>query len=170
MSTRTGAHKSAESAPLHFHVFNHSSQPLCASIFPSSRTFHATMAATNGTLHTHTLSDDAIGHTDSKNGLHRTVTQLTITPEMFEKVRPAARVHTGAHLAAAVPHAHQASSGGQCEAVRQPNSVGLRRVRVFPHLRGDETGLTGGRFVISTMTFAMVLMGWGGANGASALA
>lgn len=46
------------------------------------------MATTNGNVPTHTTShtDDGIHYTDSKQELSRTVTQLTITPEMFEKV------------------------------------------------------------------------------------
>lgn len=44
------------------------------------------MATTNGNIRDHAFTDDSIGHTDSKNELSRTVTQLTITPEMFEKL------------------------------------------------------------------------------------
>jgi hypothetical protein len=50
------------------------------------------MATTNGnTLNHHShvrdpTTDDGIHYTDSKQELSRTVTQLTITPEMFEKL------------------------------------------------------------------------------------
>ncbi|KPI35973.1 Protein alcS [Cyphellophora attinorum] len=83
------------------------------------------------------LSDDYIEPTGSKNTLTPTVTNLTITPEMFEKL----------YLTPKTPRVGDLSK-------RFANPTPL--------------GFIG--FVISTLSFSMVLMGWGGASGASALA
>ncbi|KAB5554364.1 GPR1/FUN34/yaaH family-domain-containing protein [Coniochaeta sp. 2T2.1] len=78
----------------------------------------------------HTHSDEEKGGA----GLHRTVTGVTMSPELFEKL----------YLTPKVPHVGDANK-------RYANPTAL--------------GFVG--FVISTFTFSMVMMGWGGASGLS---
>ncbi|OAK94807.1 hypothetical protein IQ06DRAFT_353226 [Phaeosphaeriaceae sp. SRC1lsM3a] len=90
-----------------------------------------------------TAATESIGHVsdpdriDQKPGLAHTSTNISLSPELFEKL----------YLAPKVPHA--AENVG-----RFANATPL--------------GFLG--FVIATFTFAMVLMGWGGANGLPAVA
>jgi uncharacterized protein len=127
------------------------------------------MATTNGnTPQSHVrdpTTDDGIHYTDSKQELSRTVTQLTITPEMFEKL----------YLTPKTPHV-----GDNLKRFANPTPLGFVGYGNSFHSpvverdcvlsRDADLMLVESRFVISTMTFSMVLMGWGGANGASALA
>jgi len=66
------------------------------------------------------------------NQLHHTTTNISLSPELFEKL----------YLAPKIPHAVE-------HATQYANATPL--------------GFLG--FVISTFTFSMVLMGWGGASG-----
>ncbi|KAH8890144.1 hypothetical protein GQ53DRAFT_747626 [Thozetella sp. PMI_491] len=83
-----------------------------------------------------TESKEHIGSTkmmpDEENGLHRTQTVVTMSPELFEKL----------YLTPKVPHV-----GDYNKRFANPTALGF-------------VG-----FVISTFTFSMVLMGWGGAAG-----
>lgn len=74
---------------------------------------------------------------DQKPGLAHTSTNISLSPELFEKL----------YLAPKVPHASE---------------------NVGKFANATPLGFLG--FVISTFTFAMVLMGWGGANGLPAVA
>ncbi|OIW23518.1 hypothetical protein CONLIGDRAFT_560442, partial [Coniochaeta ligniaria NRRL 30616] len=71
---------------------------------------------------------------DEEKGLHRSVTGVTMSPELFEKL----------YLTPKVPHV-----GDNNKRYANPTALGF-------------VG-----FVISTFTFSMVMMGWGGASGLS---
>lgn len=73
-------------------------------------------------------------HSDEEKGLHRSVTGVTMSPELFEKL----------YLTPKVPHV-----GDNNKRYANPTALGF-------------VG-----FVISTFTFSMVMMGWGGASGLS---
>ncbi len=91
---------------------------------------------------------------DEEKGLNRTTTGVTMSPELFEKVSgtrllllllpPLLTRPRQLYFSPKVPHA-----GDNAKRFANPTALGF-------------VG-----FVISTFTFAMVLMGWGGAEGFS---
>lgn len=98
------------------------------------------MAATTNSTGPETVrnvNDEPADRIDSKPELAHAVTNISMTPEMFEKM----------YLTPKTPHAVD-------HATRYANAAPL--------------GFLG--FVIATFTFSMVLMGWGGASGFSAVA
>ena len=95
------------------------------------------MATTTVTAHpmdtTNSTDSDRI---DKEPRLAHTSTNISISPELFEKL----------YLAPKTPHAND---------------------RVGKYANATPLGFLG--FVISTFTFSMVLMGWGGATGMQAV-
>ncbi|KAK5044480.1 hypothetical protein LTR84_010761 [Exophiala bonariae] len=96
------------------------------------------MAAMNTETLTANAYDEVNHYASMKPELTPTVTNLTMTAEMFEKL----------YLTPKTPRA-----GDNIRRFANPTPLGFV-----------------GSFVISAMTFSMVLMGWGGAEGFSALA
>ncbi|KAL5421903.1 hypothetical protein PMIN04_005146 [Paraphaeosphaeria minitans] len=98
----------------------------------------AIMTTNTTTTHHESIVNDAESDriTNNKSRLSHTTTNISLSPEQFERL----------YLAPKVPHASQ-------NAAKYANAVPL--------------GFLG--FVISTFTFSMVLMGWGGASGLQAV-
>ena len=86
---------------------------------------------------THSHTSVASDHIDKEPRLTHAQTNITISPELFEKL----------YLAPKVPHANE---------------------RVTQYANAVPLGFLG--FVISTFSFAMILMGWGGASGLQSIA
>lgn len=93
------------------------------------------------------------GVDDKERGLHQTPTTVTIPSELFEKL----------YLTPKVPHV------GDCNRrFANPTALGfVGQVSLFLYFAA-RNGLTDNRsLVISTFTFSIVCMGWGGAKGLS---
>jgi hypothetical protein len=109
------------------------------------------MAANTTTEPAHlSSSSDRI---EEKPQLAHTATNISMSPELFEKL----------YLSPKVPH--KSDNVG-----KYANATPLGFLGYVIRLRCDCTVLICASFVIATFTFSMVLMGWGGANGLPAVA
>lgn len=81
---------------------------------------------------------------------------VTISPELFERVGFAILWKKSNH--AVVPSTQDSSCGRFSSKVCEPYTLGVHGVCQFIHRRTEQS------FALATCTFAMILMGWGGAT------
>jgi hypothetical protein len=91
---------------------------------------------------------------DEEKGLYKTQTGVTMSPELFEKL----------YLTPKVPQV-----GDYNKRFANPTALGFVGWVTLVYSDPSRTPwiLTGHSFVISTFTFAIICMGWGGAQGFS---